>query len=246
MRFLLLAGFLTVTIATPAAARSENDEYKACLKLTKREPELAFESALSWRDKGGGFPARHCASLALLEMKKYHLAAERMEQIAQDMHKAGSPLVVGMLAQAANSWLLAGDLQRAQAVASAALDIDPGNIELLIDRSRILAAADNYQDAFNDLDLALRLDPTRPDALAFRAAAWRHLGNNQRALEDVNLALDLQPDLVEALIERGILNRLEGNVDAARDDWLKVLQISPHSQAGDAARKNIEKLDLKN
>ncbi len=227
-----------------AYARSENDEYKACLKLTKIEPELAFESALSWRDKGGGFPARHCAALALMGLKKYHLAADRMEKIAEDMHASGSTLVVTMLSQAANSWLLAEQYSRAHAVASAALDLEPGNIDLLIDRSRILAAAENYQDAFNDLDLVLRLDPTRSDALAFRAAAWRHLGNNERAMEDADLALTLNPGQIDALIERGILHRLAGNIDAARNDWSAVLEISPHSPAGEIARRNIQKLEL--
>ncbi|WP_025897607.1 tetratricopeptide repeat protein [Sneathiella glossodoripedis] len=241
---LFLTVFSVVIWSQKAIARSENQEYEACLKLTRIEPELAFESALSWRDKGGGFPARHCAALALMGMKKYHLAADRMEKIAEDMHAAGSKHVVAMLSQAANSWLLAEQFPRAHAVASAALDLDPGNIDLLIDRSRILAAAENYQEAFNDLDLALRLDPTRADALAFRAAAWRHLGNNERALEDADLALTLDPSQIDALIERGILHRLMGNTEAARDDWMTVLEITPHSPAGEIARRNIEKLEL--
>ncbi len=244
LQIMLLTSLFLLSNPYSAAARDEGAEYKACIKLTKHEPELAFGSALSWRDKGGGFPARHCAALALMEMKKYHLAAERMENIAQDMHKAGNAHVVPMLSQAANSWLLAENYSRAQAVASAALEIDPGNIEILIDRSRILAAAENYHEAFNDLDLVLRLDPTRADALAFRAATRRQLGDNNRAMEDIDLALSLEPNLIEALVERGILYRLAGNFDAARQDWARVLEISPNSPAGETARKNIEKLEL--
>ena len=244
LQTILLASIIMLSSQNIAAARDEGAEYKACIKLTKHEPDLAFGSALSWRDKGGGYPARHCAALALMEMKKYHLAAERMEKIAQDMHNTGDAHVVPMLSQAANSWLLAENYSRAQAVASAALEIDPGNIELLIDRSRILAAAENYQDAFNDLDLVLRLDPTRADALAFRAAARRQLGDNNRAMEDIDLALSLEPNLIEGLVERGILFRLSGDFDAARQDWIRVLEISPNSPAGETARKNIEKLEL--
>lgn len=246
---ILITGFVlsisTMTSGVVNAGVNAAEEYKACIKLTKREPELAFESALSWRDQGGGFPARHCAALALVGMKKYHIAAPRLEKLADEMLKAGSDFVIPVLSQAANSWLLAEDYSRANAVASAALELEPGNIELLIDRSRILAKAENYQEAFNDLDLVLQLDPSRPDALAFRGAALRQLGNNARAMEDVQLALSLQPDLVDALIERGILERLAGNIDAARKDWLKVLEISPHSPAGEIARINIEKLDVK-
>jgi len=241
--FLSLIAY-ALPVSTKAYARDEAREYKACIKLTKREPEFAFESALSWRDQGGGFPARHCAALALIAMKKYHIAAPRLEKLAEEMQTSGLDLVVPILSQAANTWLLAENFSRANAVASAALEMEPDNIELLIDRSRILAAAENYQEAFNDLDLVLRLDPTRSDALAFRAAAWRQLGNNKRAMEDADLSLSLQPDLIDALIERGILHRLAGNREKAQQDWMKVLELSPNSPAGEIARKNIEKLEF--
>jgi len=241
----LLLGSGLVTLAPEqASARNEKEEYDACLSLTKREPEYAFESALAWRDQGGGFPARHCAAVALVEMKKFHIAAPRLEKLAQDMRDAGSPLVITMLMQAANAWLLAEDYSRAYAVASAALELLPDDINLLIDRSRILAAAENYQEAFNDLDLALRLDPTRVEALIYRAAAWRHLGNNDRAFEDVDLALSLNPQQVDGLIERGIIYRLMGENDKARTDWQKVLEITPNSKAGETARRNLEKMDV--
>ncbi len=242
----LVAGGAIMTLAPiPAAARNDKEEYEACLKLTKREPEFALESALAWRDQGGGFPARHCAAVALVEMKKFHIAAPRLEKLAQDMRDAGSPLVITMLIQAANAWLLAEDYSRANAVATAALELQPNDVDLLIDRSRILAAAENYQDAFNDLDLAIRLDPTRVDALIYRAAAWRHLGNNDRAFEDADLALSLYPDQVDGLIERGIIYRLKGENDKARADWQRVLEITPNSQAGETARRNLEKMDVK-
>jgi tetratricopeptide (TPR) repeat protein len=237
---------LGVSIAAPSyAARDEAREYKACLKLTKHEPEAAFESALTWRDQGGGFPARHCAALALVEMKKYHLAAPRLEKLAEDMMASGSPHVVDLLMQTGNIWLLSDDPVRADAVFTAALKLEPDNIELLIDRSRALAKAENYQTAFEDLNHALKIDPTRPDVLAFRASAYRHLGDTVRALEDVELALTLAPGLIDALLERGILYRLNNLVDLARKDWLKVLELSPYTPAGELARINLEKLDVK-
>ncbi|WP_373085819.1 tetratricopeptide repeat protein [Sneathiella sp.] len=242
--------FFTLPFSAPVTAtgttgiRDARSEYDACLKLVKREPEKALESGLAWRDLGGGFPARHCVALALVEMKKYDIAAPKLEELAEDMEKAGSNLVVPILSQAANAWLLAGHYSRADSVASAALGIDPENIDLLIDRSRIMAKTGDYQKAFEDLDLALKLDPTRADALTFRAAALRQLGETSRALEDVELALSLQPDLLDALIERGILYQLQGKDDDARQDWLKVINLSPNSAAADLARLKLEKLDV--
>ncbi len=235
---------LPVVLPVLAQERDEQAEYNACLTLTKREPEMAFESALAWKGEGGGFPARHCEALALVALKKYHIAAPRMEELAEDMAGAGSPLAAKILSQAANIWLLADDASRGYAVASAGLEIDPENIDLLVDRSRMSARLGDYRAAREDLDRALQVDPTRTDALTFRAAAWRQLGNNPRALEDVELALSLTPDLPDALIERGILYRDSGRRDLARKDWMKVLDLSPYSVAGDTARINLENLDV--
>ncbi|USG61132.1 tetratricopeptide repeat protein [Sneathiella marina] len=227
-----------------AQERDEQAEYKSCLTLIAREPEMAFESALAWRDKGGGFPARHCAALALMEMKKYRIAAPLLEELAEDLRDSGSPLVVAVLGQAANAWLLAEKYPRALAVASAALEFEPKNIELRIDRARIYAQTNDFNAAFDDLDYALKIDPTRSDALVFRGAAWRQLGNNERAMEDIDLALSLTPDLLAGLVERGILFRLSGKDNLARADWLKVLNLSPYSAAAETARINLEKLDV--
>ncbi|MEX0582865.1 MAG: hypothetical protein WD185_04285 [Sneathiella sp.] len=224
--------------------RTQESEYETCLTLTRREPERAFESALAWRDSGGGFPARHCAALALVAMKKYEHAALTLEELAGDMQSAGSGLLVPVLMQAANVWLLDENYGRAEAMATAGLTIEPENIDLLIDRSRILARIGDYQKAFDDLDFALKLDPTRSDALTFRAAARRHLGDKARALEDVELALSLNPDLPDALIERGILYQSAGNPDLARKDWLRVLDLATNTPAGDEARRHLEALDV--
>ncbi|MBO0332875.1 hypothetical protein J0X12_04575 [Sneathiella sp. CAU 1612] len=254
MRFLTFFMALTISLAarpllTSAAGaldgvRTQESEYEVCLTLTRREPEKAFESALAWRDAGGGFPARHCVALALVAMKKYDHAALTLEELAEDMQGAGSPLLVPVLTQAANVWLLAEQYDRANAVATTGLGIEPENINLLIDRSRILAKVGDYKGAFNDLDLALKLDPVRHDALTFRAAVWRHLGDDARALEDVELALSLEPDLPDALIERGILYEKSGKRDQARQDWLRVLELATNTPAGDEARRHLEALDV--
>lgn len=236
--------FLGLNSEGATQTRDEQAEYKSCLTLTKREPKMAFESALAWRDKGGGFPARHCAVLALTEMEKYHIAAPLLEELAEDMQKTGSPFMVAVLAQAANAWLLAENYERALAVASAALEFEADNIDLHIDRARIYAQVDDYQAAFEDLDYALRLDPTRSDALVFRGAAWRQLGNNERAMEDIQLALSLEPESIEALVERGILFRANEQDDLARTDWLKVVNLAPYSAAAEVARINLENLDV--
>ncbi len=237
---------LALVDASPAfpQATAEANEYEACLTLTRREPEKAFESALAWRDAGGGFPARHCVALALVAMKKYDHAALTLEELAEDMQKAGSPLLVSVVTQTVNAWLLGEEYDRALASATAGLTLEPDNVELRIDRSRVYAQLADYQAAFNDLDHALRIDPARADALTFRGAARRHLGDMARAREDVERALLLNPALPEALNERGILRARSGEIEAARQDWLRVLELASNTPAGDEARRLLEEIDV--
>ena len=65
------------------------------------------------------------------------------------------------------------------------------------------------------------------------------------ALVDVERALALRPNHAEGLLERGILHRLRDNKAGARQDWLKVLRVAPDSPAANAARQNLENMDVK-
>ena len=47
-----------------------------------------------------------------------------------------------------------------------------------------------------------------------------------------------------ALLERGNLRRLDGDDNGARADWLMVLSLQPQGEAAEAARQNLEKMDV--
>lgn len=245
---IVTATALAIMAGTLPAAAEEIDhaeQYAACMQLTQIEPEEAFEAALAWESKGGGNAARHCGNVALIGLGQYDKAAERLEALAQTMTDSSDRLRADVLAQAAQAWLLQGDIDRSYKVLSAALKLDPDNVELLIDRSVALAAASSYWDAIDDLNRAQDLAPEREDILVFRATAYRYLDANELALEDVNQALKLRPENAEALLERGILRRLNGDEQGARADWLTAANLAEGTPTGDAAQQNLEKLDVK-
>jgi hypothetical protein len=64
-------------------------------------------------------------------------------------------------------------------------------------------------------------------------------------LEDVTKALGSSPDNPDGLLERGILRRLIGDDLGARADWLAVTRFAPESPAAEAARRNLERMDVK-
>lgn len=230
--------------AAPRIADQDAVEYSICMKQARDDPDQAFERAKTWSDLGGGDAAVHCAAVALISLGRYADAAERLEQIAKDMRVDDKPLRADLLAQAGQAWFLAGANERAFAAQTTALELDPDNQELWIDRSLTLAAAQNYWEAIDDLNRAAELGAPRADLLIFRASAYRYVEAPELALDDVEQALRLEPNNSEGLLERGILRRLAGDAQGARDDWLRVTAMDPDSPAAAAARANLEKLDV--
>lgn len=245
MRIVSLLIVILIAAASPArAAGDESRRYANCLAETRKAPEAAYERAQAWQFEGGGDPARHCAAVALIGLDRPAEAARRLERLAKRAAPEDPRLGAAILAQAGQAWLLAEDLERAYAVQTTALDLDPVNVELLIDRSVTLAGAANHAEALADLDQAARLAPGRPEVLILRASALRLNGRAEDARAEVDKALLLAPENPEGLLERGILRHLTGDAPGARDDWLKALAADPEGPAADAARANLEALEV--
>ena len=217
-------------------------QYKACITLTRVAPLEALESALAWADRGGGRAALHCEALSLIKLGHYEAAAQRLEAVALDVSKDEKALRINVWGQAGQAWLLAGKPDRALAAQSLAIDQDPENIEMLLDRSLTHAETGNYEEAVIDLNRAASLAPDRADILVFRASAYRHLKSFERAMADAEQALRLQPSHPEGLLERGNLHRIVGNSAAAQRDWQDVIRVAPGSMAAKSAERNLARL----
>jgi tetratricopeptide (TPR) repeat protein len=247
----VLASLLAISL--PATAQQslqgstvlQDAAYQDCLALVRRNPEEGFSQAQLWQATGGGLPAQHCAALALVELKHYGDAADRLEKLLPLAEKQAPHLTVAILDQAANAWLLADQPQRARQLLDVALKAAPETPDLLIDRALSFAALNDYPAAKRDLDVALRVDPAREDALALRASARRQTGDLAGAMEDAETALAIQPRLPEALLERGILRLEKGDKRGARADLIEVRLIAPDTPAAVSAGEYIEKMDVR-
>jgi tetratricopeptide (TPR) repeat protein len=227
----------------PRAADTDAATYERCMKLARDNPAAARELAESWRGRGGAHPAEHCQAVALIGLKQYKPAAARLEKLAEAMVSAPAPLRAGVLGQAGQAWLLAGDPGRAYTDAGAALVLHPDDPDLLLDRAEAAGSAGWFDKAVADLDRVLQLEPGRADALVYRASASRELGRLDIALADAEEALKLAPNSPPALLERGNIRRLKGDVDGARQDWLRIAALAPGSAADNAAKANLGHLD---
>jgi len=222
--------------------------YRVCMNTVENDPKKAFTIAIRWRDLGGGEAAEHCAASALIGLEQYKEGAARMEELAL-RSKQNPEMKAQILIHAVQAWLLAGDAMRSEAVATTAIkllgDFARETPELLIDRAQARALLKDYRGALEDLDKSILIRPTVADAYAFRASAKRYLDDLDGAILDANSALNIDRTHADALLERGIIHRLMNADQKAREDWLMVLSVAPDSQAADAARVNLEKMDVK-
>jgi tetratricopeptide (TPR) repeat protein len=254
----LTVAILAVLTAAPALAQTyrqvprlppgmtaEGARYERCLEQAVKNPADAFEEALAWIAQGGAEAARHCAAVALLHNGQPEAAAVRLEQLAQDMRLQPPARRAEVLAQSGRAWLEGRNATRAVAALTSALELAPANPEIWIDRAEAYAEAANYWEAIDDLNKAIDLDRGRADAYTFRASAYRLVNEQTLAMEDANRAVELNPRLPDAWLERGILNRYKNDIRAARRDFLQVLVLDAEGPAGDAARANIERMELK-
>jgi tetratricopeptide (TPR) repeat protein len=230
---------------TPRQADVDAESYEKCMKLAKDDPGAGRDMAEHWQSRGGGHPADHCYAVALVELKQYKEGATRLEKLAQAMVRAPASLRAEVLGQAAQAWLLSGDPARAYAADGAALNLHPDSPELMIDRAEAAGTAGWYDKAVADLDHALKIDPNRVEALIYRASAYRELNKLDLALADIDKAVSLTPTAVSALLERGDIRRLKGDINGARRDWVRVSELAPGTAADDAAKTNIERLEIK-
>ena len=224
----------------PPSAQADAETYARCMMLARQDPRTALNLAEAWARRGGAHPADHCIAVALISLGKYKDGATRLQALAQAMTAAPPSLLAGVLDQASQAWLLAGDPARAFEVAREAAAVAPDDPDIIIDRAEAAAAAGYLDAAVADLDRVLKADPNQVDALIYRASADRKLDRLERARADIDKAVGLAPHSVAALLERGNIRRLQGDSDGARRDWEEVDQIAPGTPEDTAARANIE------
>jgi tetratricopeptide (TPR) repeat protein len=240
----LCGGISAWAASGPVPKSVDARHYEACMALARQDPKAAHESARAWWQNGGGDAAAHCVAVALLGLGQHHLSGQMLEDLANRTNAARGALKAGLLSQAANAWLIAGQVRKSEKLLTDALVLAPKNVEILIDRSAVLATQQKFFDALDDLNVALEEQPKRVDALTFRASAWRRVDAFDLAEKDVAAALKHRPDYPEALLERGLIRKARGNWVGAQADWQRVLDIAEDGPLTEAARYNLDNLKL--
>lgn len=242
---------LTLPASGPANGQERTNEgakaavYDRCLAKAAIDPEAAYAEGLTWFEAGGGIPARHCVAVSLVGMRAYEEAAARLEVLAGEVTADRFDLHLGLLAQAAQAWLLSGRAERAEALQTRAIAVVPDDSQLRVDRAVTRLTLGRYWEAVDDLDVAIELDPLDPETRLYRASAYRYLDVLDLAGDDVARALELDPSRPEAWLEWGILRELAADRAGARAAWLEVLRLMPDGSVASAARSRLEAMDVR-
>ena len=177
--------------------------HKTCLESIAEDAQGAYETALQWRDQGGGRRAKHCVAMSLFALGHEDEAAFRLDALAAGPDGGSTETRVKHYAEAANFWLTATEAERAYASASAGLKLQFDHLDLRIARARAYALSGRYDYAETDLTSVLTLDPKHASALRYRADARFKLKKMDAAKADIEAALELEPTSVETALLRG-------------------------------------------
>jgi Putative Zn-dependent protease, contains TPR repeats len=246
----VFATALALLCASPAMAVAANPsgrgidhnrEFQACMTLAEQKPAEAFESALTWQDRGGGDLARLCQAMALFHKGDFKAAGARLEELVPILGKDDPKAAASLLGRAGWAWLRAGDETRAERAYTQALQQQPNDVDLYIDRAFARGEAERYWDAIADLDTALAKDPKRADAYLYRAGANKALANDRQAIADIDRALQLKPNDPDAVLLRGNIKAQIGNIAGAKEDWQLVQRLAPDASAGRTAQVNLDR-----
>ena len=150
----------------------------------------------------------------------------RAEALYQEI-LAADPNDARVLANLASLAIGQRDFERALALASAAVEIQPDHAPAWNARGVALSRLHKLSDAIESYDLALNLKPNFAEAYANRASAAMDSGNTAAARADCERALQLKPDFAAAHATLGAALREQRQYDDAVQSYTRALALAP-------------------
>lgn len=188
----------------PAAAQTESlADYTDCLSAISDNPERAWEEALAWRARGGGWAAEHCIGLSMIALGEQTGGASRLRAAAEGAITAAPDTRAVMFGQAGDAWAAAGEHEDAASAYERGLDFAPDSSGLALGRAEAALALDDPEAAEAWASRALALDPEFADAYRVRGEARLDRRDLEGAESDMQAGRALAPDNIDLLLLRG-------------------------------------------
>lgn len=197
---LVLTLSLALAHSTPV---SDQTRLETCLATISDDAETAYEAALTWRHQGGGWPAEHCISLALIALGQEAPGALRLREAALEAGLASDLSRAIMLGQSGDAFLAAEEYEQAAISFEQGLEFAPQDRGLLTGLAQAQLALEAFDAAEASASAALEHDRSDPLAYRLRAEARLAKSDFDAALSDIEAARALSPENIDILVLRG-------------------------------------------
>jgi len=118
---------------------------------------------------------------------------------------------------------------------------DPKNVNAVVQLGNVYFDAEQWDDAIQWYRRALELDPKNADASTDLGVSLYYTNKPDEALKQFERSLAISPQHVKTLLNKGIVLAFgKRDLRAAADEWKKVVELSPNSPEGQAARRALE------
>ena len=118
---------------------------------------------------------------------------------------------------------------------------DPKNVGAHVQLANTYFDAERYPDAIKWYEEALKLDPKNPDASTDLGVSYYYSGRTDDALKQFENSLKLNPKHAKTLFNKGIVLAFgKQDLKGAATEWQKVVELSPNSPEGQAARRALD------
>jgi tetratricopeptide (TPR) repeat protein len=242
-----LIGALVTVSAVPAFAAAVGDSPATihCLETVTTNPTAAMAEAEALYQGANTIGSRHCLGDALVAQGEAARGARILDDLAHEVSssKDVTPEIQGAIwGDAGRAWLEADEIDKALAAFEIAVAKTPQDMELHVDRAVALGNARKYWESIDDLNAAISGGVDTAEVYLLRATAYREVGTAELATDDINRAATKAPDDPNVILERGRIRKLAKDIPGAQRDFLSVMKIAPASDAGNAARHEMESL----
>lgn len=148
-------------------------------------------------------------------------AAEALEEAIRLSAEDDRTLAKALAARAA----LHDDVAKAEADLDRAVELAPGDVEILRGRAQFLAAQNRLVAALRDLERAIELEPDHALTIEARGAVLAGQGKTDEALESLTRAVELRPERTSAYLRRARIYMARNEPDRSLEDLDHVLSL---------------------
>jgi len=121
------------------------------------------------------------------------------------------------------------------------LTSDPKNANAAVQLGNTYMDAERYPDAIKWYQQALALEPNNPDVSTDLGISYYYSNRTDEALKQFDHSLQVNPNHTKTLLNKGVVLAFgKQDLQGAEAAWRKIVEISPDSPEGQAAKRGLE------